>query len=257
MERFISLRAKIGKNFQAGYFVVIEDDVVIGDNVKLGHNVVIKKGSRLGNNTIVGDGTIIGKHPMKAKRSATTSSKVFPGCIIGDYVTIGANAVIYVGCTIGDGVLVADLATVREDVTIGRYTIVGRGAAIENQCSIGDYCKIETNVYITAFSQVGDFAFISPGVLTSNDNFVGRTKERFKHFKGVTVERGARLGVGSVILPGKNIKSDALVAGGALVTKDIPARKIYAGVPAEEFRDVPEEQLLENQDWEQVKKGKK
>ncbi len=254
MERYISADSKIGANFEVGYFVVIEDGVVIGDNVKLGHNVVIKRGSVLGSNIIIGDGTVIGKQPMKAKRSVTTLQRVFEGPVIGDYVTVGANSVIYAGCRIGEGVLIADLATVREEVSIGKFTIVGRGVAIENRCSIGAYCKLETNVYITAYSEIADFAFIAPGVLTSNDNFIGRTAERFKHFKGVTVGRGGRLGVGAVILPGKRIGDDALVAGGALVTKDIPPRKIYAGIPAREFRDVPEEQLLENQGWEQVNK---
>ena len=84
---------------------------------------------------------------------------------------------------------------------------------------------------------------------TSNDNFVGRTEERFKHFKGVIVERGARIGVNATILPGKKIAADTLVAAGALVTRDTRPKKIVAGVPAIEFRNVPEEQLLDNQGW--------
>ena len=144
----------------------------------------------------------------------------------------------------------------RENVTIGDFTIVGRGVAIENFCTIGRYCKLETNVYITAYSTLGDRVFVAPGVLTSNDNFVGRTEERFKHFKGVTVGRGGRLGVGSVILPGKNVGDDALVAAGALLTRDAPAKTIVAGVPAATMRPVPPEQLLDAQDWPDVK-GKK
>jgi len=49
---------------------------------------------------------------------------------------------------------------------------------VENQCSIGRFCKLETESYITAYSKLGDRVFIAPGVLTSNDNFVGRTEER-------------------------------------------------------------------------------
>jgi acetyltransferase-like isoleucine patch superfamily enzyme len=85
-------------------------------------------------------------------------------------------------------------------------------------------------------------------VATSNDNYVGRTKERFKHFKGVTVRKGGRIGVNATILPGKIIGEDTLVAAGALVTKNTAPRKIMAGVPARELRDVPKEQLLENQE---------
>jgi acetyltransferase-like isoleucine patch superfamily enzyme len=146
-------------------------------------------------------------------------------------------------------VLVADLATIREDVEIGSFTIIGRGVAVENKCTIGRYCKLETNVYLTAYSTVEDRVFIAPGVLTSNDNFMGRTEERFKHFRGVTVRRGGRLGVGSVVLPGKEIGPDTVVAAGALVTRDTDPEIIYAGLPARSFRPVPEEQKLDNQGW--------
>jgi hypothetical protein len=145
--------------------------------------------------------------------------------------------------------LVADLATIRENVSIGDFTIVGRGVAVENFCRIGRYCKLETNVYITAYSELGDRVFVAPCVATSNDNYIGRTEERFKHFKGVTADKGARIGVNATILPGKTIGADALVAAGALVTRDAPARVIVAGIPAKQFGPVPKEQLLENQGW--------
>lgn len=247
MDRFVSSKAKIGRGTTLGYFVVVEDDVEIGENCIIGHNVVIHRGSTLGNNCLVGDGSIIGKLPMKAARSATTKEQILPPAVLGNDCMLGANCIIYAGTIIGERVLIADLATVRENVTIGDYTIVGRGVAIENECTIGKKTKLETNVYITAYSDVGDYVFVAPGVNTSNDNFIGRTEERFKQFRGVTIKKAARIGVQATILPGKTIGEDALVAGGALVTKDIPPRKIYAGIPARYFRDVPEEQLLENQ----------
>jgi UDP-2-acetamido-3-amino-2,3-dideoxy-glucuronate N-acetyltransferase len=155
--------------------------------------------------------------------------------------------VLYRGAKIGKKVLIADLSTVRENVEIGDFTIVGRGVAVENFCKIGSYCKLETNVYITAYSEVEDRVFVAPCVATSNDNFIGRTEERFKHFKGVTIKKGGRIGVGAVILPGRIVGEDALIAAGSVLTRDAKPRKIVAGVPAKEFRDVPPDQLLENQ----------
>jgi acetyltransferase-like isoleucine patch superfamily enzyme len=61
------------------------------------------------------------------------------------------------------------------------------------------------------------------------------------------VKKGGRIGTGAVILPGKVVGEDALVAAGSVVTSDVPAGKIVAGVPAKVWRDVPKEQLLENQ----------
>jgi acetyltransferase-like isoleucine patch superfamily enzyme len=121
---------------------------------------------------------------------------------------------------------------------------------VENACRIGRFCKLETNAYITAFSTLHDRVFVAPGAVTTNDNFVGRTQERFKHFKGVTVERGGRIGANATILPGVVIAADTLVAAGALVTRDTDPRRIVAGVPARDFREVPPEQWLEHQGWE-------
>ena len=246
--QIINASAKIGKS-TIGHFAVIGKNVTIGDGCVIGHSVIIHDDTVLGDNIRVDDGTVIGKHPMRAANSAVTREQELPPCRIEKDCIIGTAAVIYRGSTLGQRVLVADLATVRENVTIGDYTIVGRGVAIENFCKIGRYCKLETNVYITAYSELGDRVFVAPCTATSNDNYVGRTEERFKHFKGVTIEKGARIGVNAIILPGKTIAADALVAAGAVVTKDAPARKIVAGMPARVVRSVPEEQLLENQDW--------
>jgi len=248
--------ARVGANIRWGEFCVVGADVEVGDGCEIGNHVVLAAGTKIGANVRIDDGAVIGKRPMRAANTAVTKEAELPPTVIGDNAIIGTHVVIYRGAIIGQKVLVADLATVRENVSIGDFTIVGRGAAVENFCTIGKYCKLETNVYITAYSALGDRVFVAPGALTSNDNFVGRTEERFKHFKGVTVGRGGRIGVGAVILPGKTVGDDALVAAGALLTRDAPAKTIVAGVPAANMRPVPPEQLLDAQDWPDVK-GKK
>jgi acetyltransferase-like isoleucine patch superfamily enzyme len=160
---------------------------------------------------------------------------------------VGAGCILYIGSTIGDGVFFGDQATLREDVTVGELTIIGRGATVENKVSIGSKCKIETEAYITAFSTIGDYCFIAPEVTFTNDNFLGRTEERKKHFGGPTLKRGARIGANATILPNLVIGEDALVAAGSVVTKDVPPRMVVVGSPARAVRPVPEEQLIENQ----------
>lgn len=246
---FIDPSASIGDNVSIGKYSVIEKDVSIGSDCSIGGNVVIKEGSSIGNSVCIDDNTVIGKQPLRSKRSIFKPGKKYEPLSIGNECLIGSQVVVYAGCTISNNVLIADSAAVREDVKIGEFTIIGRNCTIENFSTIGKKCKLETNSYITAYSTIEDFCFISPGVVTSNDNFLGRTEERFKHFKGITLRKGGRIGTGAVILPGIEIGEDAVIAAGALVTKNVPPRVIYAGVPAKKFRDTPIEQLLENQSW--------
>ena len=244
----ISPDARIAPDVLVGENVVIEADVTVGQRCVLGHNVVIRTGSRLGCHVMVGDNTVIGRRPMHSVRSALLPVTDYGACSIADDVQIGCGCVLYAGVTIGSQVMVADLATVREAVTIGEQTIIGRGVAIENRCTIGKRCKLETNAYITAYSELEDDVFVAPMVATSNDNYMARSNERFKHFKGVTVKRGGRIGVNATILPGRTVDEQGVVAAGSVVTRDVPARSIVAGNPAHVFRDVPEDQLLENQE---------
>lgn len=247
----IAKSATLGSGTTFGEFCVIEENVRIGAGCVIGHQVIIHDGTLIGDNVRIDDGTVIGKRPMRAANSAVTSDKEVPAAKISSNCIIGTHVVIYRGCEVGNRVLVADLSTIRENVTIGDFTIVGRGVAIENFCKIGKYVKLETNVYITAYSELEDRVFVAPCVATSNDNYIGRSEERFAHFKGVTIKRGGRVGVNATVLPGITIEQDTLVAAGALVTKDTPAGKIVAGVPAKVFRDVPEDQLLKNQGWKE------
>jgi UDP-2-acetamido-3-amino-2,3-dideoxy-glucuronate N-acetyltransferase len=247
MENFVSDNSKIGVNVSFGYFTVVEEDVQIGRNCIIGHNVTIRKGSIIGENVRIDDNTVIGKEPMRSVNSIFKSEEKLPPAQICDNCLIGTGVVIYCGCKIGEKTLVADLATIRENVSIGSKTIIGRGVAVENFCEVGSNCKLETNAYITAYSKLEDNVFIAPGVVTSNDNFAARSKERFGKFKGVTVKRGGRIGAQATILPGKVIYEDGFVAAGSVVTKDVEREKIVSGSPAKILRDVPTEQLLNNQ----------
>lgn len=244
---YISDTSRIGDNVTIGRFSVVEDEVVIGDNCVIGHNVIIHRGSKIGKSVRIDDNTVIGKQPMRSINSIFKDEDKLPSAVIDDNCLIGAGVIIYCGCSIGEHTLIADLATVRENVTVGVKTIIGRGAAVENFCKIGSNCKIETNVYITAYSQIEDNVFIAPGVVTSNDNFAARSKERYKHFKGITVKKGGRIGAQATILPGKVIEEDGFVAAGSVVTKNVESENIVAGNPAKKLKKVPQDQLLKNQ----------
>jgi UDP-2-acetamido-3-amino-2,3-dideoxy-glucuronate N-acetyltransferase len=238
---------QIGAGTRYGHNTVISENVRIGNNCQIGHGVVIHPDTVIGNDVRIDDNTIVGKLPMKAALSAITRDQQLPPCEIEDGCLVGALSVLYRGCKLRTKVMVADLASIREEVELGEYTIVGRGVTVENKVKIGKRCKLETEAYITALSEIEDGCFIAPEVTFTNDNFLGRTKERFKFHKGVTVKRGGRIGANVTVLPGITIGEDALVAAGSVVTRDVPAKKLVMGSPARVRRDVPAEQLLDNQ----------
>jgi acetyltransferase-like isoleucine patch superfamily enzyme len=73
---------------------------------------------------------------------------------------------------------------------------------------------------------------------------MGRTERRHELIKGPTIRRGARIGGGAILCPGIEVGEEAFVGAGAVVTKDVPPRKIVYGNPAKPVRDVPDEELL-------------
>ncbi|HWQ62401.1 MAG TPA: acyltransferase [Negativicutes bacterium] len=244
MINFIDPEARLGNGITVGHFSVVGKNAQIGDNVIIGNNVTIWDGSVIGANVQIGDGSVIGKQPKPSKTSTVKYDNALPPLVVGANTTIGANAVLYASATIGENALIADLASVRENCKIGNYVVVGRGVAVENKTTIGDYTKIQTGAYITAYMDIADHVFVAPMVTFTNDNFMGRTEERFKHIRGATVKRGARVGGGAVILPGVEIGEETFVAAGALVTKNTAAGKVVKGMPAKEFKDVPARELL-------------
>lgn len=250
----ISETATVADGVTIGEQCFIGDGVTIGADSIIGHGVIIHDGTQIGARVRVDDNVVLGKRPMKAVNSATTTIKPLDPLEIGDECLIGTAAIIYRGAKIGRKCLIADMAGVREDATIGECTIIGRGAYVENQCSVGNYVKIETMVYIAAYSEIGDRAFVAPMVTVTNDNYVGRDEERKKHFKGVTIKRGGRVGANATTLPGAVVEEDALVGAGAILKGSAPSKKIVVGHPAKVIRDVDDRQLLDNQPWADVQK---
>lgn len=244
MINYIDPEARLGKDVTVGHFAVVGKNAQLGDNVIIGNNVTIWDGTVIGDNVQIGDGSVVGRQPKPSKTSTVKYDNALPPLVIGANTTIGANAVLYAGATIGENALIADLASVRENCKIGNYVVVGRGVAVENKTTIGDYTKIQTGAYITGYMDIADHVFIAPMVTFTNDNFMGRTEERFKFIKGATIKRGARVGGGAVILPGIEIGEETFVAAGALVTQNTAAGKIVKGLPAKAYKDVPERELL-------------
>jgi acetyltransferase-like isoleucine patch superfamily enzyme len=146
---------------------------------------------------------------------------------IAPTVRLGRNVVIHhpdlvnlYGCQIGD------------DTKIGAFV------EIQKNATIGSLCKISSHTFICEGVEIEDEVFVGHGVMFINDPYPRATSggelQTEADWKVVPtrVRRGASIGSGAVIMCGVTIGERALVGAGAVVTHDVPADSIVAGVPA-------------------------
>jgi len=209
----------------------------------IAETAVVYAGVELGDGVAIGDHAVVGKQPTLGRRSTATREEL-PPLVVGEGSAILALAVVFAGTRLGRGVVVGDQACVRERCKLGDEVVVGRGSLVENDTTVGARTRIQANAYVTAYSTLEEDVFIAPGVVTTNDNFMGRTEARLAAMRGPTIRRGARIGGGAVLLPGVEIGEDAFVGAGAVVLRDVPARAVVVGNPARQIRTVPDEETL-------------
>jgi acetyltransferase-like isoleucine patch superfamily enzyme len=207
-------------------------------------SAIVYPGTVLGDGVKVLENAVVGKQPTLSPRSTAKREPLDP-TVIGDGSIVSTGAIVFAGSSVGARVILGDQSCVRERVTIGDDVVVGRGSLVENDTTIGAMTKIQADAYITAYSTLEEHVFVAPCVVTTNDNWMGRTEKRFGNVKGPTIRRGARIGGGAIICPAIEIGEDAFVGAGAVVTKDVPPRVVVVGSPARVLRDVPEDELLD------------
>jgi acetyltransferase-like isoleucine patch superfamily enzyme len=246
-DAFIDPTARLGEGCILGHHTVVLEGARLGQRVVVGHNVVIHPGTVLHDGVRVGDNSVLGRLPQLAKTSTLRLPSQICPLEVGAWTAIGNGVVLHAGTRIGTDCLIADQSFVREGCTIGDAVIVGRGVTVENGTTIGSCTKIQSQAYITAWTTIEEHVFIAPCVVTTNDNFMGRTAERFRYRKGPTIKRGARVGANTTLLPGITIGCEAFVAAGSLVTRDVADGTLVMGHPAKPVRAVPSREYVDRQ----------
>lgn len=235
---------KIGAGSVLGNYVTLGVGAELGSSCRVGDHTTIYARTKLGDAGFIGSSSSVGRLPKAAATSTVKASAELPPLKMGSGFTIGCSAVLYAGTSYQERAFIGDGAVVRERCTIGESVVIGSGVVVENDTRIGSFTKIQTGSYITAYMEIEERVFIAPMVTTTNDNYMGRTEKRFKSIKGATIQRGARIGGASILLPGIKVAPETFVAAGAIVTKDTNEKRVLKGFPAKEIRDVPEEELL-------------
>ena len=141
---------------------------------------------------------------------------------------VSDKSIVEEGASLGSGVMVWHFSHIRESAMIGKNTTIGSHCYIDVAVEIGEGCKIQSGCLIYTPAVIEDGVFIGPGVKIINDknpraidaNGVPITLKDWK-CEGATIETGASIGAGSVIMPGITVGKFAIVGAGSIVTKDV------------------------------------
>lgn len=129
---------------------------------------------------------------------------------------------------------------------IGNETKIGTFVEIQKNVVVGAKCKISSHAFICEGVTIEDEVFVGHGVIFINDKYPRATiggelqTEADWEVAPTLVKKGASIGSGSVIMCGITIGREAVVAAGAVVTKDVADCALVAGVPAQKQRGTDE-----------------
>ncbi|MGA2354455.1 MAG: acyltransferase [Terriglobales bacterium] len=131
---------------------------------------------------------------------------------------------------------------------IGDETKIGAFVEIQKNATVGKRCKISSHTFICEGVTIEDNVFVGHGVMFINDLYPrattaagGLQTEADWRVERTVVKKGASIGSGATILANTCIGENAIVGAGAVVTKDVPANTIVAGVPAKVLRQIEAE----------------
>ena len=139
---------------------------------------------------------------------------------VDDGVTLGNGTKVWHFCHIQSGAVLEENCSLGQNVNIGPNVKIGNGVRIQNNVSVYEGVEIEDNV------------FLGPSCVFTNVLMPRADKSVHGNYARTLVREGASLGANCTIVCGHTIGRRALVAAGAVVTKDVPDHAIVAGVPA-------------------------
>ena len=206
----------------------------VGEN-SLIHNTVTSYGENtIGSHCMILENVILG-HPttdilleMREKKKFIHDF-TYLGTSIGDHVIIRSEGIIYRNVTIGNNTRTGHKVLIRENCTLGHNVMVGTGTVMDSDVTIGNFVSIQSTVYLSTGCVIEDKVFLGPNCVLLNDKYPIRVKEGLKP---PVIRKGASIGGNVTVLPGVVVGEGALVAGGAVVTRDVPPWHLAVGSPA-------------------------
>ena len=149
---------------------------------------------------------------------------IHPTSIVDDNVTIGVDTKVWHYCHIQSGAV------------IGSGCSFGQNVNVSNNVHIGNGVKVQNNVSIYEGVELEDYVFCGPSMVFTND-LTPRARFPKGHagYRKTLIKHDATLGANSTIVCGHTVGEYATVAAGAVVTKNVKAHALMAGVPAKQI----------------------
>lgn len=157
----------------------------------------------------------------------------------------GQYCVIFPDVAIGENTRVGNFVMIRSNTRIGEGCTIGSYVDIEGEVVLGNNVSLQSVCYITRGVIIEDDVFCGPRLVTMNDKRICHRRPGLTFVRTAPrILRAARIGGGSVLMPGVTIGENALVGSGAVVTKDVPDKAIVVGNPARIIGWVPASEII-------------
>jgi acetyltransferase-like isoleucine patch superfamily enzyme len=221
----VAAGVKLGKNLKIAPDVIISDGAVIGDYVTIEPGVIIYENVHIGSHSFVGAQCILGERQTGFFKDKNYEN---PTLIIGQNSIIRSGTIIYSGCSMGEEFQTGHRAVIRENSIFGADCSFGTLSQSDGHIKVGNNCRFHNNVFIATYTTIADNVHFYPMSCTVDSLHPPCQKGR----KGPTIEAGVIIGAKALLLPRIVVGSGAVIAGGAIVTRDVPASMLVAGAPA-------------------------
>ena len=149
-----------------------------------------------------------------------------------DGVLIHESSYVDEGAQLGEGTRVWHFSHILPEVSVGRKCSIGQNVVIGPRVTVGDGVKIQNNVSIYEGVTLEDGVFCGPSCVFTNVNNPRSEIVRKSEYRPTIVRRGATIGANATIVCGHELGEYCFIAAGAVVTNDVPAFALMAGVPA-------------------------
>ena len=137
------------------------------------------------------------------------------------------------GASVGAGTKIWHFCHIQSGAVIGENCSLGQNVNVAGGARIGDRCKLQNNVSVYDGVVLEDGVFCGPSCVFTNDLTPRAEYPKGKeNYKKTIVRKGASIGANATIVCGHTLGEYSLVAAGAVVTSNVPAYALVAGVPA-------------------------